>query len=511
MPTTEIEKIQTLLNINNAIIHQRSREGLFREITALLQPLFHFDRISVVLNRPGRLTWDYFSPAIGVAIPGTHQNTLPPEKSLVLVRAMAEQRTIVADIVHGPVLPESAMLLKAGLKWFICVPLLMRDSVLGTVQIFYKSAAAPDAEKVGLLEQVAQQIALAVDNMLAYEDLERMRDSLVEETSYLSREIETLKESQDILYACPAMEQVMQAVKNVAGTDTTVLLTGETGTGKDVLARFIHRISSRKEHTYIKVNCAALVPTLIESELFGHEKGSFTGAAGRKIGRFEIADKSTLFLDEIAELPTTTQAKLLQVLQEREFERVGGTETIRTDVRIIAATNQDLRSLVVEKKFRQDLFYRLNIFPVQVPPLRERREDIPLLGKYFADRFCAKLHRPRPHFDKSAVDVLLGYGWPGNVRELQNFIERVIILKSNQTLTGDDIQSILNSSAVQDDGAMTLTMAERQHIEKALKACGGVIAGPRGAAAQLGMKRATLQYRMKKLGISTGVFKQRQP
>jgi formate hydrogenlyase transcriptional activator len=249
------------------------------------------------------------------------------------------------------------------------------------------------------------------------------------------------------------------------------------------------------------------VPTLIESELFGHEKGAFTGAAARKIGRFEIADKSTLFLDEIAELPLTTQAKLLQVLQEREFERVGGTETIRTDVRIIAATNQNLRTMVVEKNFREDLFYRLNIFPVLVPPLRERREDIALLGKFFADRFCAKLHRPRPHFDKSAVDVLLRYNWPGNVRELQNFIERVIILKSNQTLTGDDINPILNNSATQDDGAVTLEDAERRHIEKALASCSGVLAGPRGAAAQLGVKRATLQYRMKKLGVQADTYR----
>ena len=507
MPSTEIEKFQILLNINNAIIHQRSREGLFREITALLETLFHFDRISVVLNRPGKLAWDYFSPAIGVLIPGTHKNTMPPEKSVVLVRAMAEQRTIAADIVHGPVLPESDMLLKAGIKWVICVPLLMRDRVLGTVQIFYKKAGAPDEARIALLEQVAQQIALAVDNMLAYEELERIKDSLVEEKSYLAREIETLKESQDILYACPAMEQLMQTVKNVAATDTTVLLTGETGTGKDILARFIHRSSSRSDHTYIKVNCAALVPTLIESELFGHEKGSFTGAAARKIGRFEIADKSTLFLDEVGELPITTQAKLLQVLQEREFERVGGTETIRTDVRIIAATNQDLRAMVAEKKFREDLFYRLNIFPVHVPPLRERRKDIPLLGKFFADRFCAKLHRPRPYFDKSAVDVLLHYGWPGNVRELQNFIERVIILKSNQTMTGQDIAAILNSAPARDDVGLTLAEAERRHIEKVLAVCGGVVAGSCGAAAQLGMKRATLQYRMKKLGIGAGAYK----
>jgi len=501
MPGSEIRKLQILLKINNAIIHQRSREELFREITELLQPLFKFDRISIVLNRPGRPSWDYFSPALGVLVPGTHHNTMPPQNSLVLVRAMAERRTIVADMVHGPVLPESDMILKAGLRWLICVPLLMRESVLGSVQIFYKNAAAPASERIVLLEQVAAQLALAVDNMLAYEELERLRDSLVEEKSYLRREIETLKEGQDILYACPAMEQVMQTVHSVAATDTTVLLTGETGTGKDLLARLIHRTSPRSAQTFIKVNCAALVPTLIESELFGHEKGAFTGAAGRKIGRFEIAHTGTLFLDEIGELPLTTQAKLLQVLQEREFERVGGTETIRTDARIIAATNQDLGAMVVEKKFREDLFYRLNIFPIRVPPLCERREDIPLLGKFFADRFCAKLHRPRPVFDPSAVEVLLGHGWPGNVRELQNFIERVIILRSNQRLTGDDITSLLNRPAVQDNGAVTLVDAERQHIERALQDCGGIVGGPRGAAAQLGMKRPTLQYRMKKLGI----------
>jgi transcriptional regulator with GAF, ATPase, and Fis domain len=319
---------------------------------------------------------------------------------------------------------------------------------------------------------------------------------------------------------------------DAARTDTTILLTGETGTGKDLIARTIHKVSGRSKNTFFKLNCAALVPTLIESELFGHEKGSFTGATAKKIGRFELANSSTLFLDEISELPFNTQAKLLQVLQDGKFERVGGSETIKTDVRIIAASNKDLARLVKEYKFREDLYYRLNIFPVNIPPLRERREDIPLLGKHFMDKFCSKLNRIRPHFLQGALDLLVSYSWPGNVRELENFMERIIILKSNKVVTEDDIRPILNvdrerdvqisslqhmeksplSNAVTDDKGREVKLAslsemEKQHISNVLKRTKGVIAGQYGAASILNMKRSTLIYRMKKLGIHPGDYK----
>jgi transcriptional regulator with GAF, ATPase, and Fis domain len=338
--------------------------------------------------------------------------------------------------------------------------------------------------------------------MLAYEKVERLKDKLAEEKSYLKKEIDTLAEPQDVIYASPSMSSLMGDIMNVASTDSTVLITGETGTGKDLIARTLHKMSSRRHNTFIKVNCAALVPTLIESELFGHEKGSFTGATARKIGRFEIANDSTLFLDEISELPLNTQAKLLQVLQEKKFERVGGAKTLSTNVRIIAASNQDLTLLVQEKKFRNDLFYRLNTFPIHVPALRERNEDIPLLVNHFIENFCSRLHRHPPHFAPDALETLNHYLWPGNIRELENFIERIIILKSNQSVTEEDVDSILHTSVEQEKEVVTLEEAERRHIKSVLKKTRGVVSGKQGAAKLLGVKRPTLQYRMKKLGIN---------
>jgi len=297
------------------------------------------------------------------------------------------------------------------------------------------------------------------------------------------------------------MQRLLDVIQNVASTDTTVLITGETGTGKELIARKIHASSPRSDKTFIKVNCAALVPTLIESELFGHERGAFTGASARKIGRFQIAQHSTLFMDEIGELPLNTQAKLLQVLQEGVFERVGGTEPIHTDVRIVAATNLDLHALVAENRFREDLFYRLNIFPIHVPPLRERAEDIPVLGKYFIMCLCGKLDRARPNLQPDATDMLMRYSWPGNVRELQNFIERIIILRSGQNVTSADIQSILNVGGDIQADDMHMVDVERNYIEKVLRKTRGRLAGDGGAADLLGMKRSTLQYKLKKHGL----------
>ncbi len=507
MPETNLEHCRTLLQITNAIMRHRTRKGLFGEITSVLQPLLNFDRISIIINRPGSRNWDYFSPALGVNIPELHNNTLPPRKAIVPGRVMVEKKTMLVDLLHEPLLPETKMLRNAGLNWFICSPLLMRDRAIGSMQFFYRDAVHLDEEKLDFFEKVVQQVALAVDNMLAYEELEQLRDNLAEEKDYLRKEIEALDDSRDIVYACPEMRTLLETIENVATTDTTVLITGETGTGKDLVARKIHALSERGSHIFTKVNCAALVPTLIESELFGHERGAFTGASARRVGRFETADKSTLFLDEIGELPLNTQAKLLQVLQEGVFERVGGTASIKTDVRIIAATNQDLGTMVAEKKFREDLFYRLNIFPIHVPPLRERTEDIPVLGKYFGDQYCKKLHRRRPHMDREAVELLMQYNWPGNVRELQNFIERIIILKPGKTVTRQDILSVLNPPLEHESGNLSMLDIERAHLQKVLRKTSGKVSGSNGAAHMLGMKRSTLQYKMKKLGINPADYK----
>ena len=509
MKDDESRSYRTLLKITNAIINQRSSQGIFREITSVLQPLLRFDRISILLlGSSGQSNWEYFSPPIGVALPGLKNNKLPPKKALIPIMAMTKMKTIITDVQHEPLLPEYEMLRKANLNWFICTPLLIKDRVLGTIQLFYRDAFPLKDDEINLFENVSQQIALVIDNMLAYVELERLRDRLAEEKSYLKKKIETLEPPQDIIYMTHVMQRLMDMVTNVATTDTTVLIAGETGTGKDLVARSIHRLSERRNNTFIMVNCAALVPTLIESELFGHEKGAFTDAGSRKIGRFEIANGSTLFLDEISELPLNTQAKLLQVIQEGSFERVGGSETIKTDVRIIAATNQDLIKMVADKKFREDLFYRLNIFPIYVPPLRERKEDIPVLGRYFGNKFCEKLNRPRPVLTSEAIAMLIDYAWPGNVRELQNFMERLIILKSGKTVAGEDIKSILTTDGEPESDLVKLEDIERHHIKKILRKTKGIVAGPRGAGKLLGLKRGTLLYRLKKLGIDPSDFRQ---
>jgi len=507
MPVSELEKYRTSLRLNNAVIQHRSREGLFREIHKVLQPLFRFDRISILLNQPEKNDWGYFSPAIGPLIPGLSNNLTPPKKALTPIRAMTEKKTIVVDVRHDPLLPESKMLLKAKLNWLICTPLIIHRKILGSIQLFYKEIFPFEKDQIAFFEELAGQIALAVDNMLAHEKLENIRDSLSEETSYLQKEIEALSDTENFIFVCPVMQRLLDNIKNVATTDTTVLITGETGTGKDLLARRIHSLSSRKKQLFVKVNCAALVPTLIESELFGHEKGAFTGATARKIGRFEIADQGTIFLDEIGELPLNTQAKLLQVLQDGIFERVGGAQTLQTRARIVAATNQDLQKMVREKKFREDLFFRLNIFPLHITPLRERKEDIPVLGRHFVNSYSTRLNRVRPSLSNDAVRMLMDYPWPGNVRELQNVIERLIILKSGQTITRDDLTPILDITPKNSEELMTFEAVEKKHLEKVLAKTGGIISGPRGACGILNLKRGTLLYRLKKLGINPSDFK----
>ena len=483
MKSSDHEQLATLLQINNAAIHQRTREGLFREIARLLSPVFHFDRFSILLQDDSKVMWHYFVPASGRALPGIMNNELPVTPGMVPHEAMQKRRTVVFDLHDDPERPGNAYLRDAGLRSIVCSPLCMRGRVLGSVQLSYAGPMALSAGEISFFEKIAQQLAICLDNMLTREALEARTKVLAEEKNYLMREIASQAESDEVIFVSPAMKHVMDDVRAVAATDATVLLTGETGTGKDLLARTIHRLSRRSAHTLFKVNCAALVPTLIESELFGHEKGSFTGASDRKTGRFELADTSTLFLDEISELPLNTQAKLLQVLQDQRFERVGGTRTIVSDVRIIAATNQDLRLLVNEHSFRADLFYRLNIFPLHVPPLRERPEDIVLLLETFVRRACARLQKPPPRISRSFVHALQQYAWPGNIRELENLIERIVILKSNREVGPDDVRSLLVRVENDSEDLLSLDAAQKHHIERVLRMTGGQVGGAAGAAA----------------------------
>ena len=391
--------------------------------------------------------------------------------------------------------------LSAGIRTIRCMPLLTSKGAVGTLNVGSKKDQAFSQQDEEILNQVAAQLAIALDNARAYREIEALKDRLAQEKLYLEGEILTELHLEEIVGESMELRSVLARAKTVAPSGSTVLILGETGTGKELIARAIHRMSKRKDASFIKVNCAAIPTGLLESELFGHEKGAFTGAVSKKIGRMELADKGTLFLDEIGDIPLELQPKLLRVLQDQEFERLGSNRTIRVDLRLIAATNRDLSKWVSQGEFRSDLFYRLNVFPIHMPPLRERRGDIPLLVRHFVQKLSRRMDKRIETIPTEAMEAMVQWHWPGNVRELENFIERSVILSSGSVLRAPlaELQLEQHQPAVVD---ATLESAERDHIMRVLRECGGVISGPNGAAAKLGLKRTTLQSKMRKLGIS---------
>jgi formate hydrogenlyase transcriptional activator len=394
----------------------------------------------------------------------------------------------------------SRALLAEGIR-LQCVPLIAHNRSIGTLNVGRRTGNRFTPAEVDLLAQVAGQIALAIDNALAYQQIEDLKNKLAREKLYLEDEIRSEYRFAEIIGTSAAIKEVLRQVKIAAPADTTVLIQGETGTGKELIARALHTQSDRRERIFVKLNCAAIPGGLLESEFFGHEKGAFTGAVAKKIGRFELADGGTLFLDEIGEIPLELQPKLLRVLQEQEFERLGGTRTLRVNVRLIAATNRDLATMVAAKQFRSDLYYRLNVFPLTLPPLRDRARDIPLLVRYFVEQHARRLKRTIESIPAESMTALTRYPWPGNIRELENFIERSILLSPGPLLhVATEALAPLRDTAASD--VATLAEAERDHIMAALKQTNWVIGGPSGAAARLGMKRTTLISRMHKLGIS---------
>jgi formate hydrogenlyase transcriptional activator len=354
-----------------------------------------------------------------------------------------------------------------------------------------------------LMVQIAGQVSLAVENAMAFQQIAELKNKLAEEKLYLEDEIRTEFNFEEIVGDSSALRQILQQVETVALTDSTVLILGETGTGKELIARAIHNLSARRDHTFVKLNCSAIPTGLLESELFGHERGAFTGAIALKIGRFELAHGGTLFLDEVGDIPVELQPKLLRVLQEQEFERLGGTRTIHTNARLVAATNRDLAGMVGAREFRSDLYYRLNVFPILAPPLRERREDIPLLVRYFAQKLSRRMNKRIETIPAEAMDAMIRYRWPGNIRELENFVERAVILSRDSTLQAPIAElRTIDAPPLPSAEPATRDEAEREHILKVLRETDWMIGGANGAAARLGMKRTTLQSRMKKLGIS---------
>jgi formate hydrogenlyase transcriptional activator len=383
------------------------------------------------------------------------------------------------------------------------LPLTTARQRLGALVFASRQPSAYDTADLDFLQQVANQVAVAVENARAFQKIKALNDRLHRENVYLEEEVRAEHNFGDIVGESAALRRVLKEVETVAPTDSTVLIRGETGTGKELIARALHELSPRKGRTFVKLNCAAIPTGLLESELFGHEKGAFTGAITQKVGRFELAHQGTLFLDEVGDVPQELQPKLLRVLQEQEFERLGSTRTIKVEVRLAAATNRDLARMVADGTFRADLYYRLNVFPVVLPPLRERTEDIPRLVRHFTQRFARRMGRRIETIPSAVMDCLVRYPWPGNVRELQNVIERAVILSPGQSLQipPGDLQPEAAPATAPASAAVTLADAEREHILGALRETGGVLGGPDGAAARLGMKRSTLYKKMKKLGI----------
>ena len=392
-----------------------------------------------------------------------------------------------------------------GMQSGCWVPLIHRGQAIGTLMVASRLESSFGQQEAEMLSQVADQVAMAVNNAVAFRQITELRDRLRQEKQYLEEEISLEKHFEDIVGESVGLRRVLRDIESVAPTDATVLIQGETGTGKELLARAIHRLSPRRERTFIKINCAAIPAGLIESELFGHEKGAFTGAIGRKIGRLELAHEGTLFLDEVGELPLDLQPKLLRALQEREIERVGGSRPIPVNVRLVAATNRDLAKMVADKEFRSDLFYRLRVFPIFAPPLRERAGDIPILVRHFVAAHSRRMGKTIETIPEEAMAALTRWPWPGNIRELENFLERAVILTRGSMLYVP-LAEIADPEAVEAEEAAeldnpTLREAEREHILRVLRETKGQIGGPNGAAARLGLKRTTLNSKLKKLGI----------
>jgi formate hydrogenlyase transcriptional activator len=431
---------------------------------------------------------------------------LPLAGSAVAYMRETHETLVYGDIPRDARFPEDRRLAEYGIRSLVRCPLERGGEVIGTVAyVRQQGAFAPD--EVALLEEVSRPMAAAVANALAYEEIGRLKALLEEENLFLRGELDARDFAEDIVGASAALRAVLAQVEKVARTESTVLIQGETGTGKELVAAAIHRRSARGRRSMIGVNCAALPPGLVASELFGHEKGAFTGALQRRIGRFELARGSTLFLDEVGDLPADVQAALLRVLQEGTFERVGGNETLKTDARLIAATNRDLAREVAEGRFRSDLYYRLAVFPIAMPPLRDRADDIPILVEYFAARHGAALGKKFRRVDRRTMDALVRYDWPGNVRELENVIERAAILSEGDRLVLDLSSLATGAAATVERRVTSLKGQERRAIEEALRQTRGRVSGPRGAAALLELPSTTLESKIQKLRIDKHRFR----
>lgn len=492
-----------LLEIGTALLANLDVRELFTAISATLRRIMPHDYASLALYGPEEQHLRLFSlerPEKEAAM-GTEM--LSPAQEALASRAMKSRQPLVLnDTERGDRSKAASRLSAEGVRSACFLPLITQNRVVGTLNLASQQKEAFHPKHVERLRQVAGHVAIALDNAMTYRKVAELKERLAEEKLYLEEEIRTEYDFEEIIGESAPLKRVLKQAESVGPTSATVLILGETGTGKELIARAIHDLSPRRERTFVKLNCAAIPTGLLESELFGHEKGAFTGAISQKIGRLELAHKGTLFLDEVGDIPLELQPKLLRALQEKEFERLGSARTIPVDVRLLAATNRDLSRMVSDGQFRSDLYYRLRVFPITVPPLRERAEDIPILVRYFTQKHADRMHRRIEIIPPEAMEAIVRWPWPGNVRELENIIERAVILSPGPVLRVPLAElAVIESTGGDGEGSWTLEDAERQHILRILREAKGIIGGTKGAAARLGLKRTTLNSKMRKLGI----------
>jgi formate hydrogenlyase transcriptional activator len=512
------ERLELLLKLTNSITSNLALEEVLHTVASNVREVMHCDAANIALPAAEPGTFRLHA----LDFPGSkgffnEEQIFTPTDDSPPKRALATLKPVSGRVTSTRAAGE-------GLKAVCFIPLVNHGRALGYLSLARATEDAFTQEDVEFLSQAAGQIAMAIENALAYQQISELKDKLAQEKVYLEDEIRSELNFEQIVGSSPALKHVLQLVETVAPSDSTVLLLGETGTGKELIARAIHDRSRRKERTLVKLNCAAIPTGLLESELFGHEKGAFTGAISQKIGRLELANQGTLFLDEVGDIPIEIQPKLLRALQEREFERLGSNHTRKVNVRLIAATNRDLEKMVANREFRSDLFYRLNVFPIRIPPLRDRREDIPLLVGYFVQKFARQMQKRIDAIPVAVMKGLTAWEWPGNIRELENFIERAVILTRGKSLEAplselrgpaidsprpaaaqDDIARIvretINALGSTKDLANERSRKQRDEIVQALTESKGRVGGADGAAARMGINRTTLLARMKKLGI----------
>jgi len=518
------ERFELLLNLTAKITSSLDLREVLRAIAANIREVIHADAVTVALPDAASEKFRVFAMDFPHG-KGVIKEELLVTPSAAVKRAIDSLKPVVFDTRDRDELEPDPYGLAAaeGLKAACNIPLVNRGRALGIMSILRTTETPLTPDDVDFLSRASGPIAIAVENALAYREISELRDKLAQEKLYLEEEFRSEMGFEQIIGGSTALKHVLQQVETVAPSDSTVLLLGETGTGKELIARAIHDRSRRKQRTLVKLNCAAIPTGLLESELFGHEKGAFTGAISQKVGRLELADQGTLFLDEVGDIPLEIQPKLLRALQEREFERLGSTHTRKVNVRLVAATNRDLETMIANKEFRSDLYYRLNVFPIRIPPLRDRREDIPLLVSHFVQKFAKEMQKPVEAIPTAVMKGLRTWDWPGNIRELENFIERAVLLTRGKSLEAplaelrkintqgfvptylQEVKQVAgegtNSRSDKNSVADEYERKQRDQIMRALTASKGRVGGADGAAARLGMNRTTLLSRMKKFGI----------